>query len=119
MVHILVEIKEDVDSFRAIDEFNENIFNNQVSNIMFKDDSFIRFVNPNMVLIYLNTMIPKEIPFFLIFIMYVVGFVFALNILLWISLAFTIIFITFHNMIFYLFKLGLRKKGFKGKIEAI
>lgn len=119
MVYVLVKIKEDIESLKQIKEFDENIFSKQVSNVMFRDDSFIRFVNPDTVLVYLNTIAPKEIPFYLTVLSLVIGFVFHIYVLIGVGGFLAVLYYSFSDVVFHLFKLGLRKRGFKGKIEAL
>ena len=63
-------------------------------------------------------MIPKELPFYLYAMVYIVGLIFNLHFLVYFGTALFFLYFTFHNLVFYLFKLGLRKQGFKGQIEA-
>lgn len=119
MVYVLVKIKEDVESLKVIKEFNENIFSKQISNLMFKDDSFIRYVNEDTILIYLNSIVPKEIPFYITILSFLIGIVFHFKIFVGLGAVLTVLYFTFNDVIFHLFKIGLRKQGFKGKIEAL
>lgn len=102
-----------------IERFHNNILGKQVSNIMFRDDSFIAFVNPNIVCVYLNTIAPKEIPFYLTLLSLILGLIFQIKILVGVGIVLALLYFMFQDIIFLLFKIGLRKKGFSGKIEAL
>lgn len=119
MVYVLVKILEDSESIKTIGEFNKNIFNKQISNLIFKDDSFIQYVSTDIVLIYLNTLVPKEIPFYVTIMSFIIGFVFHINFLVGFGTVLAVLYLAFRDIIYQLFKWGLRKKGFKGKIEAL
>ena len=119
MVTITARIKRDEQSELYIERFNNNILSKPFSNLMFKDDSFIKFVHLDIVVIYLNILLPVEIPFFIIVLSYLLAVIFHLTFLYYIGTAFAVIMLSFKYIIYGLFKLGLHKLGFKGKIEAL
>ena len=118
---IAVQINQE-ESKHAIAEFNNNIFSKQVSNVIFKEDSFIKFVTNNVCIVNLNSVIP--IRTFLA----VIGIIATLiclffysrfNALATLTITMYIYYFAYNYLFYILFKKGLRKAGYKGKIKLL
>jgi hypothetical protein len=119
MVFFGVKIKHNGFTDDIIGEFNSNLVNKNVANVMFKEGSHIGFVTDDVVLIYLDPTLNKIIPLFLCFILLATGIIFNMK---WVVYPIGFILLTlfsFKYLIYFLLKKSLRKKGFKDEVKII
>lgn len=119
MVLFAVRVWKDEHLTNCVNSFSKNLLDKNVAFVMFRDHSFIGFVNNNVVVVFLDPIISKKV------FLYIGALLLGMAIIFNVSTLYYIVGISFlfslvlKYIIYFLFLKGLRKQGYKGVIEVI